>query len=133
MFKRAGLGLALLALGALTSVNAQRSGTNQLANVKQIELQKADVPGSNYEISFDILEISPGTVARHTHPGPTLVYVLEGGFTLLMDGYPPRTFTAGDSFAEPTGVVHEGYGDMPTKIMVVFVAPKGQPLVTPVQ
>jgi quercetin dioxygenase-like cupin family protein len=103
------------------------------ANIKQIELEKAVVPGSNYEISFDVLEISPGPVARHTHPGRTLVYVLEGGFTLLMDGYPPRTFKAGDSFVEPTGVVHEGYGDTPTKIMVVFVAPKGQPLVTQVQ
>jgi anti-sigma factor ChrR (cupin superfamily) len=57
------------------------------ANVKQIELKKAVVPGSNYEVSFDVLEISPGAVARHTHPGPTLVYVLEGGFTLLMGGY----------------------------------------------
>jgi hypothetical protein len=40
---------------------------------------------------------------------------------------------AGDSFVEPTGVVHDGYGDTPMKIMVVFVAPKGQPLVTQVQ
>jgi quercetin dioxygenase-like cupin family protein len=60
-----------------------------------------------------------------------MVYILEGGFTLLMDGYAPRSFKAGDSFVEPSGVVHEGYSDKPSKIMVVFAVPKGQALVTP--
>jgi len=53
------------------------------------------------------LEISPAAVVRHAHPGPTLVHVREGAFSLLMGGYPPRTLKAGDSFVEPTGVVHE--------------------------
>ena len=82
---------------------------------------------------FDLMDISPGKVARHTHPGPALVYVLEGGFTFLLDGHPPRIFKAGDSFQEPAGAAHEGFGNRPSKIMVVFVVPKGAPLVTPAQ
>jgi quercetin dioxygenase-like cupin family protein len=131
MFRIAAMGLAVIMLATAVAARAQRGAINQTANVKQIALQNVDVPESSYEVRFDIMEISPGAVARHTHPGPTLVYVLEGGFTLLMDGYPSRSFKAGDSFVEPAGVVHEGYGDGPTKIMVVFIVPRGQPLVTP--
>jgi quercetin dioxygenase-like cupin family protein len=116
-----------LTLSIVTEVNAQR----QTANITHIQLQKADVPASNYEVRLEILEISPGVVARHTHPGPTMVYVLEGGVTLLIDGSPSRSFSAGDSFLEPAGLPHEAYADKPSKIMVVFVVPKGSPLVIP--
>jgi len=116
-----------LSLSVVTKVIAQQ----QPANIKHIELQKAEVPESKYEVTSQILEISPGAVARHLHPGPTMVYVLEGGLTLLMDGYPPRSFAAGDSFLEPAGVAHGAYGDKLTKIMVVFIVPKGSPLVIP--
>jgi quercetin dioxygenase-like cupin family protein len=119
-----------LLFGVATSVQAQPAATSQVAAVQQTSLQKVEVPNGNYEVVFDMMAIAAGTVPRHTHPGPTTVYLLEG-FTLLMDGFPPRTFKAGDSFIEPTGVVHEGYSDKPSKIMVVFVVPKGSRLVTP--
>jgi quercetin dioxygenase-like cupin family protein len=123
--------VGLLMFGVATSVQVQSAATSQVAAVQETSLQKVEVPNSNYEVVFDMMAIAAGTVPRHTHPGPTMVYILEGGFTLLMDGFPPRTFKAGDSFVEPTGVVHEGHSDKPSKIMVVFVVPKGSPLVTP--
>jgi quercetin dioxygenase-like cupin family protein len=123
--------IAILMLGFVASAIAQDGAFKQTATAKQVELQRVDVPESNYEVIFEMVEISPGTVARHTHPGPTLVYVLEGSFTLLVDGHPPRSFKVGDSLVEPAGVIHEGYGDEPTKIMAVFVVPRGQSVVSP--
>src|SRR5438445_11174776 len=125
--------IAMLLLGVIRLANTESTLASEIASVKRTSLQKVEVLGSNYDVVFDLMDISPGRVPRHSHPGPTLVYVLERGFTFLLDGQPPRTFNAGDSFEEPAGVIHEGFGDKPTKAMVVFIVLRGQPLVTPVQ
>src|SRR6516162_7599658 len=109
-----------LTLSIVTEVNAQR----QTANITHIQLQKADVPASNYEVRLEILEISPGVVARHTHPGPTMVYVLrEESHSLSMAPRRDHSLRV-ILYLEPAGVPHEAYADKPSKIMVVFVVPK---------
>ncbi|WP_437186759.1 cupin domain-containing protein [Planctomicrobium sp. SH668] len=42
----------------------------------------------------------------HRHPGPGLVYVLEGTYELGIDDQPVRRFKAGETFYEPTGCLH---------------------------
>lgn len=42
----------------------------------------------------------------HRHPGPGLVYVLEGTYELGIDDQPARIYKAGQSFYEPTGCLH---------------------------
>jgi quercetin dioxygenase-like cupin family protein len=79
-------------------------------------------------------EFAPGVSAgRHTHPGEELSYVLEGTLLLEVDGQPPRTLKAGDSFFVPAGVVHDGknVGTGPLKVLATYIVEKGKPVATP--
>jgi mannose-6-phosphate isomerase-like protein (cupin superfamily) len=75
-------------------------------------------------------ERAPG---RHTHPGDEISYVLEGHAELLIDGQPPRIVKAGESFVFPAGIVHDAHnaGDVPIRLIGVYVVEKGKPLATP--
>jgi quercetin dioxygenase-like cupin family protein len=42
----------------------------------------------------------------HRHPGPAIVYVLEGEYELGIDDQPTKIFKAGQIFYEPGGYLH---------------------------
>jgi quercetin dioxygenase-like cupin family protein len=42
----------------------------------------------------------------HRHPGPAIVYVIEGTYELGINDEPTKTFKAGESFTEPAGALH---------------------------
>jgi len=64
----------------------------QTQTIQRTPLQKFDVPGTNYETVIGIAEIVPNVnVGRHTHPGPESGYVLEGDFSLLVEGQPANS------------------------------------------
>lgn len=42
----------------------------------------------------------------HRHPGPGLIYVLEGTYELGIDDQPTKIYKAGETFYEPTGCLH---------------------------
>ncbi|WP_394789780.1 cupin domain-containing protein [Rhodoferax sp.] len=95
---------------------------------------RADVSVPGREAVVARVEVAPGAKAgRHTHPGDEISYVLEGEATLLVDGQPPRTIKAGESFVVPAGVVHDAHNDgsVPTRLVGVYVVEKGQPLASP--
>ena len=102
-------------------------------NIKRTPLQKFDVPGTNYETVIGIAEIVASVnIGRHTHPGPESGYLLEGSFTLLVDGQPPKELKAGDSYAIPSGVIHDARtGAQGAKVIATYVVEKGKPLATP--
>jgi quercetin dioxygenase-like cupin family protein len=82
--------LATLALGG--TLYAQQP-------IKRTPLQKFDVPGTSYETVIGLAEIAANvSVGRHTHPGPESGSLLEGEFTLLVEGQPPLLVKAGDSY-----------------------------------
>ena len=79
-------------------------------------------------------EFSPGAAAgKHTHPGEELGYILEGSLELLVEGQPPRTLKAGDSFFIPAGTVHDGknVGSGAAKVFATYIVEKGKPVATP--
>jgi quercetin dioxygenase-like cupin family protein len=101
--------------------------------IKRTVLQRADVPGTQYVSIQASAEIKPGTtVARHTHPGLEIGYVLEGEADLFVQGQPPRHLKPGDSFVNPSGVPHSlKTGDKPFKALSTYVVEKDKPLATP--
>ena len=111
---------------------AQAPGT-QTPGLKRIPLQKIDVPPGEREAVTGIAEIAPNTdVARHTHPGPEVDYVLEGEITLMVAGQPERTFKAGDSFnvlAETPHAARSGANG--AKVLATYIVEKGKPLASP--
>jgi quercetin dioxygenase-like cupin family protein len=129
--------VALLGLTLSGAAYAQQvTSPVQPSPVKRTIIGKVDVPGSNTEVITAVVEVAAGFKAgRHTHPGTVIAYVLDGDFLLVPDGQPEKTFTAGQSFEVPNGMVHnEGpAGDKPVKFMAIYVVEKGKPLVQPVQ
>jgi quercetin dioxygenase-like cupin family protein len=96
-------------------------------------LKRIDVPGSSYEVVYAMVEIAADSIVpRHTHPGSVMGYLLEGDYTVLINGQPPRSLSVGEVFEVPPGVVHEEHtGNKPAKILAVFTVEKGKPLSSP--
>ena len=138
MLKYAAFCLTLGAFAVCAPVCAQYGAapaTPPTSNIKRTLLQKVEIPNSNYDAVTGIAEIVPNANAgRHTHPGPETGYVIEGEMVLLVDGQPPKTLRAGDSYQIPTQAIHDvKTGDKPVKVMAVYLVERGKPLATPVQ
>jgi quercetin dioxygenase-like cupin family protein len=121
----------LVGAGLSGAVAAQQSGA-ATPSIKRTPLQKVDVPGANYEAITGIAEIAANTnIGRHTHPGAETGYILEGEFTLLVDGQAPLSLKQGDSYKVPPGAIHDARtGARPAKVLAVYVVEKGKPLAT---
>lgn len=66
----------------------------------------------------------------HTHRFPVTVYVLEGTFTLELDGRPPLTVKAGEALVEPPKVAMTGYNRSttdPTRVIIFYVSSNDAP------
>jgi quercetin dioxygenase-like cupin family protein len=82
-------------------------------------------------IVVDLAVAPGGTTGWHSHPGPALVIVTEGTFTLY-DGDDrrcrPHRYGPGQAFVdEGGGHVHIGRNETryPVKLLVTFIVPKG--------
>jgi quercetin dioxygenase-like cupin family protein len=125
--------LVTLLIVGLFTVTEPPALAQQPQPIKRTPLQKFDVPGTSYETVIGIAEIAPNVnVGRHTHPGPESGYVLEGDFTLLVEGQPPLALKAGDSYKIAAGAVHDARsGDKGAKVIATYVVEKGKPLASP--
>lgn len=123
--------LSILLFVAAPSIAAETAP--QAQGAKRTILQRTDVPGSNYEVVMVLVEVPPNTkVGRHTHPGTVVGYLLEGEYTMLVDGKPPLALKPNDVLQVPSGAVHDEHsGAQPAKLIAVFTVEKGKPLTTP--
>jgi quercetin dioxygenase-like cupin family protein len=124
---------AALAIGGVALAQNQMAPVAPTAGLKRTVIQKFDVPAGDRETVVAVIEIPPNTdVARHTHPGPEVDYVLEGDLVLNVEGIGPKPYKAGDSFAIPQGTPHGGKsGPNGTKLVGTYVVEKGKPLASP--
>ena len=74
-----------------------------------------------------------GSTVFHTHRFPVTVHVLDGAFTLEMEGREPVTVRAGRSMVEPANVRMTGHnrGDEATRLLIFYVADPGTPFLDP--
>ena len=131
------LGLTL-AVGITLGVLGDRFLSAQQQPIKRTELLKTAVEGmEGKEGVIYIAELAPGAAAgKHFHPGPEFAYVLEGALILENEGQATKTFKTGEAFYNTAKIVHDaknGSTTAPTKVLVVMIIEKGQPLATPVQ
>src|SRR2546428_2507458 len=71
----------------------------------------------------------------HTHRFPVTVYVLEGAFTLEMEGREPVTVEAGQAIVMPSHVKMTGYNRSstdPLRLVIFNVSDPGTPYLDPV-
>jgi quercetin dioxygenase-like cupin family protein len=119
-------GAAVLAMIAVSSA--------QPPAAKFTELQRRDIPGTGREGVTTVAEIAPGvTSARHSHPGEDFGYLIEGTIVLYVDGKPPQTVKAGETFFTERGQIHNArnIGTTMARAVDTYVIDKGKPGITP--
>jgi quercetin dioxygenase-like cupin family protein len=70
----------------------------------------------------------------HSHRSPVTVYVLEGHFTLDMEGRAPIVVGPGQAFVEPPDVLHTGHNRSATdrlRVVVFYVSEPETPFLDP--
>jgi quercetin dioxygenase-like cupin family protein len=123
----------LASAACVAALLAACASVAQAPGIKRTLLQRTDI-GNNMEVILGIAEIAPGgSTGRHSHFGVETGYILAGTGSLEIDGEAPRIFNAGDSYTIPAGKVHDAktVGDVPGKVLAVYVVEKGKPLATP--
>lgn len=126
-----GCAVALLATLANTShVSAQSGGVTKpdLLLQQTVEGMPKD---DRQAISVLSASFKPGDrTVFHTHRFPVTVLVLEGAFTLELEGREPVVIRAGQAFVEPAHVKMTGYNRSatdPIKLVIFYVADPGTP------
>jgi quercetin dioxygenase-like cupin family protein len=119
------ISVSFVIVGALLSVAAQESGTAR-PNIIHRELVAGMPRGDRQEVRVITASFKPGDkTVFHTHRFPVTVYVLEGAFTLEMEGRAPVTVKAGEAFVEPPNVKMTGHNRStaePLKVVVFYVS-----------
>jgi quercetin dioxygenase-like cupin family protein len=92
--------------------------------------------GEKQEIRVLTASFKPGDrTVFHTHRFPVTVYILEGAFTLEMEGRAPVTVKAGQAFVEPPNVKMTGYNRSatdPIRLVIFYVSDPDTPFLDPV-
>lgn len=125
----------LLTLLAASAAVAQQPG---LA-APQLVLREsvAGMPKSDtQEVRVMTAVFKPGDkTVFHTHRSPVTVYVLEGQFTLELEGRPPVTIDAGKAYVEPPHVKMTGYNrsaTQPLRVLIFYVSDPNTPFLDPI-
>ena len=127
--------LISLALGVGIAVGV--IGTQVLAGKEELAkgtvLQRAGLAGvKGKEAVLVLRELPPGKESgKHSQSGTEIAYILEGSVIFEMQGKPPVTLKAGDSFQTGPRQVHNvknASTTAPGKSLVFYVVEKGKAL-----
>jgi len=136
MKKRLGLALMLIICTTHLSSVAQEPGLARPQMVLR-EVVQGMPRGDRQELRVFTASLRPGDkTVFHTHRFPVAVYVLEGAFTLEIEGRPPVTVKAGQAMVEPPHVKMTGYNRSaaePSRVVVFYASDPDTPFLDPVQ
>jgi quercetin dioxygenase-like cupin family protein len=86
--------------------------------------------GERQEVRVLVATVPPGgKTPFHTHRFPVTAYVLDGEFTLEMEGRAPVTVKAGHAMVEPPQVRMTGYNRStePVRVVIFYVSDPDSP------
>ena len=93
--------------------------------------------GENQEIRILTANFKPGDkTVVHTHRSPVTVYILNGSFTLELEGREPIVVKAGQAFVEPPNIKMTGYNRSTTEtlhLVIFYVSEPGTPFLDPLK
>ena len=124
----------LLPASGLLLAAGTSSASSLNAGIERVVLQQQDFPDDTYRTVTVRVTIARGaTVARHTHPGVEMAYIVSGRGEIAMARRPARIVTAGDSFAVPVRTAHtlRNVGGEALVVVSTYVVDKTQPISTP--
>lgn len=129
---------AALALGVLMVSPSQAQEAGLARPNLVIKETVVGLPRSEkVDISVMTATFKPGDKTPfHTHRHPVTVYVLEGAFTLEMEGRETVVLKGGQAMVEPHDVKMTGYNRSATeetKVVIFYVAEVDTPFLDPVR
>jgi quercetin dioxygenase-like cupin family protein len=118
------------------SAYAQGPGPGLAAPQLVLKESVAKMPKSDLqEVRVLTAAFKPGDrTVFHSHRSPVTVYVLEGQFTLDLEGKAPVVVSAGQAFVEPPNVKMTGYNKSttdPLRVVIFYVSDIGTPFLDP--
>ena len=92
----------------------------------------------NWSVTAVEVAYGPGEGSTsHSHPGITIVYVLEGEVRSQVGDQPERTYTVGEMFFENPGERHgvsrNASDTKSARLLAILLAEKGKPLTSPAE
>lgn len=115
----ASIGVVIASL--LCSASAQDAGIAK-PNIVLREVVAGMPRGDQQEVRVITAQFKPGDkTIFHTHRFPVTVYVLEGAFTLELEGRPSVTVKAGEAYVEPPHFKMTGHNLSATETLRVVV------------
>jgi quercetin dioxygenase-like cupin family protein len=132
------VGVLALAAGIVIGAFGTQILNAQQESFRRTVLLKTDLKGLEGKEGVVVLaEFAPGASAgKHYHPGHEVNYVLEGTGILELDGQPAVTLEPRVTTYIAPKQAHDAKNTSatdPLKILVFWVAEKGQPLAVPVR
>jgi quercetin dioxygenase-like cupin family protein len=129
--RQADAAIAGLDVGVTTSASPRG-----MAKLTPIHREQATMPRSpTQEIRVLLATLLPGDrTVTHTHRHPVTVHMLEGVFTLELDGLPTVTVAAGEVYVEPAGVRMTGWNrdtSVPARMALFYVSEPDEPFADP--
>ena len=126
---------ALVALVISLPSMAQEQGTAKPPPPLLREIVQGMPKGERQEVRVLTATLKPGEKTPfHTHRFPVTAYVLEGTFTLEIEGRAPITAKAGQAIVEPPHVKMTGYNRSstePMRIVIFYVSDPDTPFLDP--
>lgn len=123
-------------LGSADVVIAQQPAPARPEQVLR-EIVQGMPRGERQEVRLFTATIAPGNqTVYHTHQFPVTVYIVEGAFTLEMEGRAPVTVSAGQAMTEPSNVKMTGYNrstTQPVRVIIFYVSDPDTPFLDPVR
>jgi quercetin dioxygenase-like cupin family protein len=117
-----GVGSVLMALALTSPSLAQERSPARPPAPLVSEIVRGMPRGETQQVRVIVATLKPGdTTPFHTHRFPVTAYVLEGTFTLEMEGRAPVVVKAGDAIVEPPHVKMTGYNRSSTEAVRVVI------------
>jgi quercetin dioxygenase-like cupin family protein len=128
------LGFLLVGIVLSSPLMAQGTAKPQLILTEKM----SGMPkGEKQEIRVMTANFNPGDrTVFHTHRFPVTVYILEGAFTLELEGRAPVVVKAGEAFVEPPNVKMTGYNrssGAPLRLVIFYASDPDTPFLDPMQ
>ena len=129
--------LALASLIVSSASIAQQQGTAKPPPPLLREIIQGMPKGERQEVRVLTATLKPGEKTPfHTHRFPVTVYILEGAFTLEMEGREPITVKAGQAMVEPPHVRMTGYNRSntePLRVVIFYTSDPDTPFLDPIK
>lgn len=118
-----GSGIAGAMIGLVTAAYGADFAKPNLVLQQVVEAMPT---GQRQDVRVLTATFEPGDrTVTHTHRFPVTVYVLEGAFTLELEGRGPIVVRAGEALVEPPLVKMTGYNRSagePTRVVIFYVS-----------